>query len=412
MKTKAPQPEKDEPEERPPPAESVRDSTDLRALIGQLYELPKTVWILSLGMFINRFGTFVVPFLLLYMKESGFPMKVYTLTMLSMAAGGMTSSFLGGWLADRIGRRNTMAIALFGGGGSMVLLWQADSLLGFLLGGLCAGLTHGLYHPASSSLLVDVVPKHRRVTAFAVVRWALNLGFAGGMAAGGFLAERSYALLFLGDAITSFVFGAIVITSIPHGIRVARHEARWKPALDSIFANRRFIAMWFANLLAASLFFQWGAAVSLFVVDLGYSKSVYGWIMALNGVMIAVCELPLSQIGRRYTPRLVIAAGFFFCGLGVFLNLFAISWVWIVIACVVFTVGEMLALPIASAYIGELAPEKMRGRYSGVVSLTWHLSHAYAPALGVTLYLWKPEALWSLSLLAGIAAAGILWRMK
>ena len=385
------------------------DNTDLSALAGQLRELPRPVWILSAGMFINRFGTFVVPFLLLYMKESGFEMKVYTLTMLAMAVGGIISSFLGGWLADRIGRRNTMATALFGSAISMILLWQARDPILFMIGGLVAGLMHGMYYPASSSLLVDLVPKHRRVTAFAVVRWAINLGFAGGMAAGGFLADKSFALLFVGDAITSIIFAGIVISSIPHGVRVSKHHARWKPAFDSIRANRRFLAMWVANLLAVTLFFQWGGAISLLVIDLGYTKSVYGWIMALNGVMIALFELPLSQVGRRFSPRLVIAAGFLVCGIGVFLNLFAVDWTFIVIACAVFTVGEMISMPISSAYVGNLAPDHMRGRYNGMLSLTWHAGHAYAPALGVALYTWQPTVLWGGSLAIGILAAAVVW---
>ena len=40
----------------------------------------------------------------------------------------------------------------------------------------------------------------------------------------------------------------------------------------------------------------------------------------------------------------------------------------------VFTLGEIIALPIGMAYSSNLAPESMRGRYFGFRGMTWALS--------------------------------------
>ncbi len=376
----------------------------------QIRALPRPVWILAGGLFINRFGNFVVPFLTLYLSDEGFGAGQIWRVFAAMAAGGVGAMFLGGWLTDRIGRKNTMTLSLLGGAVTMLMLWRSASLTEFVVSAFLSGVTQGMFHPAAHSLMADVLPVAHRVTGFAVVRWAVNLGFAGGMAAGGLLADRNFAWLFIGDAGTSAVFGVIAFLTLPHGIRASKEESHWFPALRHMATNRRFLALFTANLLAASLFFQWGSSVARLVVDLDYPKQVYGWLMALNGIMITFFEIPLSRAVRRFSPRLVIAVGYLVCGLGMSLNLLAVSWVWIGIAVVVFTLGEMVSLPVSSAYLVDLSPDKMRGRYAGALGLTWSIGNSIAPGLGLVLYEWRPPVLWVGTLFVGVIAALVLWR--
>ena len=333
-------------------------------------------------MFINRFGTFVVPFLTLYLGEQGFRAGQIAWVFTAWAVGGIGSMILGGRLSDLIGRKYTMTLALVGGGFSMLLMWQAQSLNEYIFTAFLAGLTHGMYHPASNSLLADVVPTERRVTAFAVVRLGVNLGFFCGMAAGGFLAEKNYAWLFIGDAATSITFGLIALFALPHGIRTAVKQSRWGPALRHMLSNRLFLGFFFANLLIVGTFFQWGTSVARLVVDLGHSKHVYGLLMSMNGLIIAFFEIPISQVARRFPAYRVLALGFFLCGLGMWVNLFAFSWVIVAVSLLVFTIGEMTSLPVSGAYLADMAPEDMRGRYAAAHGLTWNLGHAVASGVG------------------------------
>ncbi len=379
------------------------------SLFGELRQLPRPVWVLALGVFINRFGTFVIPFLTLYMTRTGYSPGDIWKTFAALAAGGITSAILGGWLADRIGRRNTMSIALAGAACSILGLWQADNLVEYIVASFFVGLAHGAYHPAASSLLADLVPRERRVVAFGLTRFAVNLGFGCGMAAGGFLAEISYDLLFIGDALTAGAYGAISFFLLPHGIKsVSGKASRWLPALVSIWANKAFVAMFFANLFGVVLFFHWGGAIALLIKDLGYPERVYGLLMAFNGFLIAVAELPLSYWVKKYNPRWVIGVGFFLCGVGVAFCGLSTTWLWIGVALVIFTVGEMVSMPVSGAYVSDLAPEDMRGRYNGVIGLTWHFGHAVAPGLGILLYQTNAPLLWWGSLGCGVLSLVIL----
>jgi len=78
-------------------------------------------------------------------------------------------------------------------------------------------------------------------------------------------------------------------------------------------------------------------------------------------------------------------------------------------AMIVFTIGEMLCLPVSGAYVADLAPAEMRGRYMGVFGLSWSLAMCIGP-LGLELYSRWPNALWAVSAVLGLAGAGIILR--
>jgi MFS family permease len=46
------------------------------------------------------------------------------------------------------------------------------------------------------------------------------------------------------------------------------------------------------------------------------------------------------------------------------------------------TIGELILMPTASAYVAELAPTDMRGRYMSVAGLTWSAAAGIAPLMG------------------------------
>jgi MFS family permease len=162
-------------------------------LLSRLRALPRPAWILFLGTFLNKFGTFVLPFLTLYLTQRGFTLNDAGLAISAYGVGGLMASVVGGHLADAIGRRKTIALSMFSVAAAMVLLSQSRSLPAIIAATWLAALTGELYRPASSALLADLVPPELRVTAYAAYRMAFNAGFAFGPATAGFLAARGYS---------------------------------------------------------------------------------------------------------------------------------------------------------------------------------------------------------------------------
>ncbi|HEV7925703.1 MAG TPA: MFS transporter [Verrucomicrobiae bacterium] len=378
-------------------------------LLSRLRALPRPAWILFLGTFLNKFGTFVMPFLTLYLTQRGFSLGAAGLAISAYGLGGLMASALGGHLADAIGRRKTIALSMFSVAAAMMLLSQSRSLPLIIVATWLAALTGELYRPASSALLADLVPPELRVTAYAAYRMAFNAGFAFGPATAGFLAARGYFWLFAGDAATSVLFGLIALAALPSDVPIRHEESHWGDDMKTLARDGKFLRVLCGAFCIALVFLQYISTYSLHVTRLGFPAATYGLILSLNGVLVVLCELPLTSVTRRFPSRLVMAAGYLLVGAGFSLNAFAHSVPALVACVVIFTFGEMVSMPVSSAYVAGLAPEHLRGRYMGTYSLTWSAALIVAPQWGLRLFNASPVALWLTCGALAILAAAIIF---
>src|SRR5262249_57152016 len=73
------------------------------------------------------------------------------------------------------------------------------------------GFVADLYRPAASSIIGDLLPSTHRVTGFAALRMAVNLGFAVGMAVGGLIADWHWRLLFFCGGLQEPLHGPLLL---------------------------------------------------------------------------------------------------------------------------------------------------------------------------------------------------------
>ncbi len=373
-----------------------------------LRDLPRVTWVLYLGTFVNRFGSFVLPFLVLYLIRRGYTVVQAGAVVSLYGVGSLLASVVGGYLADRIGRRTAIAISMFTSAAILVALSQAQQLSAIAVLTALAGLTAELYRPASSALLADLVPAGRRVTAFALYRLAINAGFAIGPAAAGFLADRSFLWLFWGDALTSAVFGVLAVIALPerpHGKPVI--EVRGE-AVRAIFHDRIFVRFLAASILVGFVYVQSTSTFALHVRDSGFSNAIYGALVSVNGLMVILLELPVTTVTQRLWARGVIASGGLFVGVGFGLTALAHTVPALALTVVVWTVGEILTAPVSSAYVADIAPPHLRARYQGAWGLTWGLAAILGPLVGTRLYAWNASGFWLLCASLGVLAAGLV----
>ncbi len=371
--------------------------------------LPRPLWMLFAGTFVNRFGSFVMPFLVLHLTRQGHSVAQAGLAVGAYGVGHLVASAVGGWLADRIGRRNTIALSMFAGAATMLALSQAQNVSVIFTLTTLLGLASELYRPASSALITDLAPPEKRVISFGVYRLAINAGFAFGPATAGFLAEKSFFWLFVGDAVTSAIFGIIALIALPHGERQRAEEADWRADVKQVLRDREFLCYLFAVAPITFVFFQMNTSLPLHVRAVGLSSAAYGVLISLNGLIVVCCELPLTRWTQRLPARPVMAAGYLLLGLGYALTAFARNAWTLAGTVVVWTLGEMLASPVSAAYIAGLAPRHLRGRYMGMLSAAWSFGLVTGPSWGTALYAKNPNQLWALCGALGAVSALFLW---
>jgi MFS family permease len=373
-----------------------------------LRSLPRPAWILFVGTFLNKFGSFVVPFLALYMTRQGFTLQQAGAAISAYGVGTLFAAVWGGHLADTLGRRKTIVLSMCSAGAVMLLLSQAHGFYPIVLLTLLAGLTAELYRPASSALLTDLVPAGQRVTAFAAYRLSLNAGWAFGPATAGFLAGYSFFWLFAGDALTSVLFGLVAWVCLPRHSVVHKNEAAWSEAFHAIRRDGLFLRALCASLAIGPVFLQMASTYGLHVTSLGYSDKVYGALLSLNGVLVVCCELPITSFTRHFPARRMMALGYLLIGGGFALNAFARDLPLLVGGMAVFTLGEMIAIPVAQAHIADLAPPHLRGRYMGAWGLTSALALIIGPSLGMMLFKLNPASVWWACGALGVFAAAVI----
>jgi MFS family permease len=372
------------------------------SLLASLKSLPRPAWILFGGTFLNRFGTFVMPFLAIYMTRNGFTAAQSGLAISSYGAGHIVASILGGHLADRIGRRNTIALSMFFSAAAMLALSQARMFAAILVLAFVNGVFAELYRPAAAALLGDLVPQERRIAAFGMYRFAINLGVAVGPATAGFLANKSFFYVFVGDAITSVLYGVVALIALPHGHRTTANDDKPAAAFQVALRDRAFLYFLAATLCLTWVEFQLHSTFPLHIAKSGYSPATFGMLLSINGAMIVLFELLVMAWTQRLPAQPLIAVGYGLTGIGIALTGLATNVPMLAATVVIWSIAEMVYAPVTGAYVSSLAPDRYRGRYMGIWHSMFSLGMLLGPAMGTWIYGRNPAALWWTCAILGV----------
>ena len=386
--------------------------------------LPRAVKVLCLGSLINRAGSFVLIFLTIYVSEQlNFGNMFAALCMGTYGLGSIFAAIIGGQLADQFGRKVVMFGALFGGAVLLVALSFAATKTSVLLTILLYGIVADTFRPACSAMIGDLTTIAQRPAAFGLFYIAINLGFACGPPIGGLLADISYTLLFWGDALTMSAFGFIIIFCVDEtkGRAVSDSQpseqdtpareipAREIPALEAarrILTDGPFVLFCASTFLISLVFMQSMATLPIHIRSQGYSNAEFGLFMSLNGILIFVCQLPITHLLQRFNPMLNIAAGASLIAIGFGLYALPGTVPLLLIAVCVWTLGEMAQAPFAQAVVTSLAPVELRARYMGLFTMCYALALTIgAPLGGVILKRQGATFLWLTS--AGVALLAV-----
>jgi MFS family permease len=160
----------------------------------------------------------------------------------------------------------------------------------------------------------------------------------------------------------------------------------------------------------AVLYGQVNIALPLAIKHVGLHPSVYGYVIAVNGVLIVVGQ-PLSLgLLHRWPRRLTLPAGMALVGAGVATTGLCHKPWQFAVSVAVWTIGEIATAGSFQALVASMAPAHMRGRYAGALGLAWGASGLVAPLLGAGSFALSPVVTWIGCLTFGLlAAAGQYW---
>jgi MFS family permease len=386
-------------------------------------EYPKQFWVIVGSNFIDHVGgALIFPFFALYitmkfqvgMTEVGLLFALFSVT-------DMIGNMIGGALTDFLGRKTMIILGLIISALTSLGMGFVQELQWFYVMGAISGLFATAAGPAHEAMLIDILPEKKRSEGFGVMRVAMNLSVAIGPAIGGFLASRSYLILFIADTVTSLITALIVYLVVEESMPV-KQETKDKKSFKTTFIgygdvlkDKKF--MWFVviSTIATLVYSQMYSTLSVFLRDVhGVPESGYGWLMTLNAGMVVLFQFMITRRISKRPPMLILALGSLLYVIGFGMYGFVDGYLMFMLAMVIITVGEMVIIPVAQAYVGNAAPEDMRGRYSGVMGFSWMIPWMIGPLLaGLIMDNGDPNWVWYGSAILGLVAAlGFLWLRK
>jgi MFS family permease len=385
--------------------------------------LPRTVWLVQCGGVVNSLGNgMAFPFIVIYLHNvRGIS---FANAGLALAIGGVAALLAGlgaGSAIDRIGGRNTLLLGLVLQAAAFAFFprvrepWHAFALLSV------EGAGTACFWPGQSTLLSRLAPAEDRHSAFSVQRITMNLGMGLGGLVGGLIAATSdagsFTKLFLLDAATFFVFVGVLSTIREPVPAEPQQEEEPTGGYRVVLRDRNFLALLGLNVLFVTVGYEVFALLAPFAKNYaGVSERWVGLIWLANTLTVVFVQLPVAKLleGRRRMLALAAmnaiwgAAALIILAAGDLLNGTSAALV-ILAAGMVFGIGETLQAPTQPPLVADLAPDRLRGRYFALGSMSWSVGGILGPAIGGALLGWHPLAVWpSATAVCLFAIAGCL----
>jgi len=373
-----------------------------------MFSLPRAFWVLFIGTLINRLGGFVIPFLALYLTDQrGIPISQAGLIVSLFGAGSFIAQLGGGELADRFGRKPVLLISFLITPLFVLALGFARDIWFIAIYTFIVGLFTDLYRPAVGAAVADIVPSEDRPRAYGYIYWAINLGAATAPVLAGFLAGYSYQYLFLGDGVTTLLFGLLILFGFreTRPVEAARHAAHTSAGERVRQLTRAPILLWFSfiTLFFGIIYMQGNVTLPIDMASHGLGPDLYGLTIAINGILIVFLTIPISNLAVQW-PRFptiaiaaaLLAAGFGFTAFANTFNLFALS-------VAIWTFGEIAGTSVAPSIIADLSPVELRGLFQGIFGSAWGLAFFFGPLVGGwVLETFGARTLWAACFILGL----------
>lgn len=377
------------------------------------------------------------PFLAIYFTES-FGKTAAGLLLIFSQVFSVAANLLGGYFADRFGRKRMMVLSAIGQGVAFMVFayanspWVSSPVLGFLCFTVVS-VFGSIYWPASQAMVADVTPEKHRSSVFAVFYTSINIAVVIGPIIGGiFYTEHKFELLLiagivnlaLGLVLQKWISETAPILKAIEGsgenrkaLRFLLHQLR---DYRIIILDKTFLLFILAGVLVGQTFMQLDLLIPVYVKETVFSgtlfslgswsltmegEQIFGFLIAENGFLVALFTIVITKWMSAYREKNVFLVSSLIYGVSMIM--FSLTnWLWgLILAMAVFTLAELMTAGIQQGFISKLAPAAMRGQYFAAASLRYTIGRMIAP-IAIPLsdwigYFWTFLALCILSLLSG-----------
>ena len=359
----------------------------------------------------------MMPFFALWAKaEAGVPTQYIGLLLACYAGGELVATPFMGGIADRIGRRPVLIMAMGGVGIGFFLLYMSRGMPAAAGALLFIGVFESALHATISATIADTVAPRRLKRSFAMARVCSNGGRVVGPAIGALLVVHSLGAAFLAAAAAALAGALAVVIFLPEtrpdaALEIDGEDEEGLSALLPVLHDRRLASLlvWFLVLEVCGSWVQ--ALLPLYAHRAGgLDAAGIGLLFSYAAALVMVFQIPVTHIFSRLSgARLVLVSG------GAMITAFGVlslssALPVLVVTITLFAFADMVSGPLTPALVDELAPPGRRATYLAAVSTANDLRDSIGPATGTLLFAVWPRLPWVLGApLAAVAAVALAW---
>ncbi|MDN4493739.1 MDR family MFS transporter [Ureibacillus aquaedulcis] len=349
--------------------------------------MPKNVWLLVIGAFINITGSSLIwPLNTIYMHEHlGQTLSVAGFVLMMNAGATVLGNLVGGYLFDRFGGYKSIMLGIFITVLSLIgiTIWHGWPHYVYFL--VVMGFGSGIVIPAMFALVGSVWPEGGR-KGFNAIYLAQNLGVAVGPAIAGPIAEISFDYLFISNLGLYIVFLLIALISYRGMIPKIEKETSEK-VIETNSSKANFYALLIlcsAFLLAWVAYSQWASTLSTHIQQLGIGLKEYSLLWTINGLLIITLQPLISPLVQKYEKQIKgqLVVGMLVMMFSFTIILYADSFKMFAVAMMILTLGEIFVWPAVPTIANMLAPKGKGGTYQGVVNSIGSIGRMIGPFIG------------------------------
>lgn len=350
--------------------------------------MPKIVWFLILGTFVNTVGnSFLWPLNSIYIHDHlGKTLTIAGFVLMLNSLAGVFGNLIGGYLFDKLGGYKAILIGVVLNLISITLLTIWHDWPQYVIFLTLLGFSGGMVYPAIYAIAGSAWPEGGR-RAFNAIFLTNNVGVAIGPALAGIVADIKFDYVFSANLIAYILFFLIVVTTYK---RFDSSRMATKSMADDTKKTRNKAPIIAISILSISLvicwlsYSQWSATISSYTQGLGMSLSQYSLLWTINGFMIVAIQPIIKPLVTHWEKKIKhqLIFGLLLMSISYMVVYFAGSFKMFAAAMVVLTFGEVFFTPVIPMIANKLAPPGQQGFYQGLVNSATTIGRMIGPLFG------------------------------
>ena len=349
---------------------------------------PPGFWVIwtTVALDLVGFGI-IVPILPRYAERFGASGIQVGLLVASFSAAQFVCSPLLGRLSDRVGRKPVLLLSLFGTAIGSFVTAAAGSLWVLFAGRIIDGMS-GASVAVAQGAVTDVAPEADRPRLLGVLSAAFGVGFVIGPAIGGLASLGGPHLPFVVAGTVALINAMIAIRRLPETRRPAAPEARARRGAPSASPLTRLWTLALVGFLAICAFSGFETTFALFADRrFGLTEGPVAVVFLAVGLLLVVVQIRLvAPVSARLGPLGALQLGLTCNAIGLALLAVTRSWLLLVPALALLTVGQGIALPNLTAAVANRAPDEQRGEALGFQQRWQAMGRIVGPVIAGVLF--------------------------